>query len=198
MSKTSEETVETAIRDVLLRKSSALANTVTKLSDDSQLSRLISLVIRTIKSGGNIFVCGNGGSGAEASHFVEELIGRYKSTRRPIAATCLNADAIAMTCIANDFGYEEIFSRQIEALCTHVDLLVLFSTSGRSKNLIRANEMALHKGATTILVCGKSSGDLVGLCSLELNMPSEFSDTVQEAHLYVIHAILEVIETIEL
>ena len=114
----------------------------------------------TIASGGTIYTCGNGGSAAEALHFAEELVGRFRSDRAPIRSACFNADPTAITCIANDYGFESIFSRQCEAMLTEQDALVVFSTSGRSPNILKALEVAAdRKAATTIGFLGGDGGE---------------------------------------
>lgn len=141
-----------------------------------------------------LYTCGNGGSAAEALHLAEELIGKYKATRPPYPAVCLNADPTALTCIANDFGFDNIFARQIEALAAPGDILVAFSTSGASPNILNALRAARNAGATTIGLLGKGGGACRELCDLALVVDSDCTEWIQEAHQVVIHLILEAVE----
>src|SRR3954469_3728072 len=111
-------------------------------------------IIAALAAGGKVLAFGNGGSATQASHLVEELIGRYKETRRPLPAISLVGDAGVVTCIANDFGYGALFERQVEALASAGDVAIGITTSGRSKNVLRGFEAARRKGATTIALCG--------------------------------------------
>lgn len=147
-----------------------------------------------LKSSGKILTCGNGGSAADAMHLAEELLGRYKSNRRPLAAVCLNADPTLLTCIANDFGFEEIFSRQIEGLAGSHDLVVCFSTSGNSPNILRALEAAKKAGAKSVALLGKGGGKAKGKADLELIVASADTARIQEAHTLILHAVLERVE----
>ncbi len=147
-----------------------------------------------IVNGGTIFTCGNGGSAADAMHFAEELSGRYKNTRRALSGLCLNADPSAITCIANDFGFESLFSRQLEAYGKAGDLLVLFSSSGNSINQINAIHKAKELGIGTLLLCGKDGGKCKGLADVEVIIPSQNGARVQEMHGFLLHAIIEEIE----
>ena len=145
--------------------------------------------------GGTLYTCGNGGSAAEALHLAEELIGKYKRPREPKPAVCLNADPTALTCIANDFGFESIFARQIEALGRPNDILLCFSTSGMSENLVMALEKAGDKQVTTIGLLGKGGGTCLDLCDHALVVASDETEAIQEAHQVILHLILEAVET---
>ena len=145
--------------------------------------------------GGTVYTCGNGGSAAEAMHLAEEFIGRYRCNRPPRRAICLNADATALTCIANDFGFDQVFARQCEAMLTSADALVVLSTSGNSENVIRALQTAQAKGAVTIGLLGKGGGRCAALCKHALVVNSDDSAHVQEAHQAVLHMICESLET---
>jgi D-sedoheptulose 7-phosphate isomerase len=151
--------------------------------------------VRTLEAGGTIFTAGNGGSAAQAMHLAEELIGRYRSNRAPHRAICLNVDPAAITCIANDFGFEKVFARQCEALLREGDALVVLSTSGTSPNIIAALETARKKGATTIGLLGRTGGTCRDLCDHALLIPSDDSAHIQEAHQAAIHLICEAVET---
>ena len=141
-----------------------------------------------------MYTCGNGGSAAQALHLAEELIGRYRSNRPPLRAVCLNADPTALTCIANDFGFDQVFARQCEALLTPGDVLLVFSTSGKSPNLIKALEISRTRGCTAIALLGKDGGECGVLCDQALIVAADDSAHVQEAHLVVLHLICEALE----
>jgi D-sedoheptulose 7-phosphate isomerase len=126
-----------------------------------------------LRKGGKVLTAGNGGSAADAMHLAEELVGRFKSNRRSLPAIALTADGTLLTCIANDFGFEEVFARQVEGLGRRGDVLVLFTTSGNSENLLRAARAAKKKGVTTIALLGKGGGKLCGKCDHEILVPSK-------------------------
>jgi D-sedoheptulose 7-phosphate isomerase len=178
------------------------AETLRELSDvllacaslDSAVSRAQSAILDCLKNGGKLLTCGNGGSAADALHLAEELVGRYKSNRRALPAVCLNADVTALTCIGNDFGYEWVFSRQVEALACPGDVLVGFSTSGRSANVLAAFRRAREIGVSTIFVGGKDGGQTRGVCDHEIIVPSFVTARIQEVHTVVLHQWLEAIE----
>lgn len=143
-------------------------------------------IVEALGRGGKILAFGNGGSATQASHLVEELIGRFKETRRPLPALSLVGDAGVITCIANDFGYGALFERQIEALASAGDVVVGITTSGRSENVVRGLQTATRKGAVTIALCGKAglqnaSADQV------VAVPSDEGAYIQEVHLMLIH-----------
>ena len=136
---------------------------------DSVLIEQIALTIyRALQAGGTLFTCGNGGSTADALHLAEELIGRYRANRRPLPALCLAADPTALTCIANDFGYEQIFSRQLAALAHPGDVLVCLSTSGASANIVNALRVGRECGVHAIALLGKDGGAARGLADQEV------------------------------
>ncbi len=143
-------------------------------------------IVDCLRKGGKILTFGNGGSAAEASHLAEELVGRYKKDRRPYPAICLTADSGTVTCIANDFGYESVFVRQIDAFAQPGDVAVALTTSGKSENVNRAIRAAHLRGAVTIALTGEA-----GLRGVEADhviaVPSSDSAIVQEIHLMVIH-----------
>ncbi len=143
-------------------------------------------IISCLGRGGKILAFGNGGSATQASHLVEELIGRFKETRRPLPAISLVGDSGVVTCIANDFGYGALFERQVEALTTMGDAVVGITTSGKSENVLRGLKAAKDKGAMTIALCGKNR--LQGFdADHVIAVPSENGAHVQEVHLMVLH-----------
>ena len=156
--------------------------------------KIAAAVVGTLKSGGKLLTCGNGGSATDAMHLAEELVGRYNRNRRSLPAVCLNADASALTCIANDFGYDEVFARQIESLAAPNDLLVCFTTSGNSPNILRALAAAKKRDVKSVALLGKGGGKAKGKADLELIVPSSDTARVQEAHTLLVHALLEAVE----
>ena len=138
--------------------------------------------------------CGNGGSAADAMHLAEELVGRYNRERRALAALCLNADPTAITCICNDYGYENVFSRGVEALGKPGDVLVGFTTSGNSINILNAFAAAAKLGVVTVLLAGKDGGKARGACDHEIIVPSHNTARIQEVHTLVLHQWLENID----
>lgn len=143
-------------------------------------------LISCIGRGGKILAFGNGGSATQASHLVEELIGRFKETRRPLPAISLVGDAGVVTCIANDFGYGAVFERQVEGLAQRGDAVVGITTSGRSENVLRGLKAAKEKGAITIALCGRD-GLKDGDADHVVAVPSDEGAYIQEVHLMLLH-----------
>ena len=165
------------------------------LANQSELiNRIAALVRDTLLGGGKLYTAGNGGSATDAAHLAEELIARYRSNRRALPAIALSADASVLTCIGNDFGFESLFSRQVEALVGPGDLLLVFSTSGNSPNIVAALRAAKQCGGATVALLGKTGGACHGIADLELIIASENTARIQEAHLQVLHYICEVVE----
>ncbi len=148
----------------------------------------------TVLAGRLLLTCGNGGSATDAQHLAEELVARYRSNRRALPALALSANSAVLTCIGNDFGYEQVFARQVEALARPGDLLLCFTTSGNSPNILAALRAARARGAGTIALLGKDGGAARGLADLELIVGSDDTARIQEAHLQVLHFICEVVE----
>lgn len=155
---------------------------------------LADLIAGALLDGRTLFTCGNGGSAADAIHLAEELVGRYRANRRPLPAICLNADVGAITCIANDFGYDLIFSRQLEALARPGDILVVFSTSGGSPNVRNALQVARACGVIGVALLGKGGGAARELADHAIVVPSDNSARIQELHGLILHAICEEVE----
>ncbi|MCX6874505.1 MAG: SIS domain-containing protein [Verrucomicrobia bacterium] len=151
-------------------------------------------IIGSIRHGGKLLTCGNGGSAADALHLAEELVGRYRLERRALPALCLNADPTAITCICNDYGYESVFSRGVEALGRCGDVLVGFTTSGNSANVIAAFRVAAKLGVTTILLAGRDGGKARNLCAHEIIVPCHNTARIQEVHTLILHQWLEAID----
>lgn len=167
------------------------------LSDDNVIARIADaakIMADAVKAGHKIISCGNGGSMSDASHFAEELTGRYRGDRRPIPAIAIS-DAPHISCTANDYGYEAIFSRFVEALGNSGDVLLAISTSGNSKNVINAVNVAKSKGIKVIALTGKTGGTLASLADVEIRVPHNGeADRIQEVHIKVIHIFIYLIE----
>ncbi len=151
-------------------------------------------MVAVLQSGGKVLSAGNGGSAAEAMHLAEELVGRYRGDRVSLPGLSLVADSTALTCIANDYGYERVFSRQIEGLGRAGDMLVLFSTSGKSENMVQAVFAGTDAGMITVNLLGGSGGSLAGKGDYEVIVDSDDSARVQEAHQLIMHILLEAVE----
>jgi D-sedoheptulose 7-phosphate isomerase len=155
---------------------------------------ITSAIVDTLQRGRTLLTCGNGGSAAEAMHLAEELTGKYNRPRRALPAICLCSDASAMTCIANDWDFTYVFSRQIEAYARKGDTLVMFTTSGNSVNCLRAARAMKKAGGAVIGLLGKGGGKVRTLCDLALVVDSDQTNHIQEAHQVLMHLILEAID----
>jgi D-sedoheptulose 7-phosphate isomerase len=153
-----------------------------------------SLLIATYQRGGRLFACGNGGSAADAQHLVAELVGRYSRDRRPLAATALSVDPSVVTCIGNDYSFDEVFARQVQALVGSGDVVVGFTTSGRSANVVRALAAAREQGATTVVFTGGDGGAAVEHADHALVVPSAKTARIQEMHLLLLHLVIEQVD----
>jgi Phosphoheptose isomerase len=152
-------------------------------------------MVRVLKNGGKVLAAGNGGSAAEAMHLAEELSGRYRQNRRALPGIALCADGSALTCIGNDFGFDNVFARQVEAFGKPGDMLALFSSSGNSKNLLEAVAAARRGGLRVVSLLGRGGGALRGLSDIEIIVPgTESGAHAQEAHQVALHALLEFVE----
>lgn len=151
------------------------------------------LLTSTFKSGGKLFTCGNGGSHCDAMHFAEEFTGRYRKDRAPLGALALG-DPSHVTCVSNDYGFNEIFSRQLIGLGRKGDILVGLSTSGNSANVIRAFEAAKEMGVKTVALLGRDGGKLKAMADLAIVIPATTSDRIQEMHIKIIHTVIETVE----
>ncbi|MDQ6717769.1 MAG: SIS domain-containing protein [Gemmatimonadota bacterium] len=183
----SKQFVEEHFREnlrVVADSANALAGAVSDASD---------AIVASLRSGGKLICFGNGGSASQASHMVGELIGRYKSNRRPLPAVSLASDPAAVTCISNDFGYDSLFERQTEALASKGDVALGLTTSGRSENVLRALAAAKKNGATTIALCGEK-GLSRGDADHVIAVPSGITAHIQEVHLMVLHTMCIAVE----
>lgn len=151
-------------------------------------------IVRSLRAGGKLLICGNGGSASDALHIAGELLGRFKKERKAYAAIALNADVATMTAVGNDYGYEYIFSRQVEGLMEEGDILLGISTSGNSENVILAFEQAHMQGGQTILLSGKDGGKLQKIADHSIVVPSDVTARIQEAHECIYHILCELVE----
>ena len=152
------------------------------------------IAIETLKNGNKILLCGNGGSAADAQHIAAELTGRYKTERRGLPGIALTTDTSALTAIANDYGYDRVFDRQVEALANKGDLLIAISTSGNSPNILSAIKTAKEMGCYTIGLSGRDGGAMNDVCDLNIVIPSDDTPRIQEMHILVGHTICQAID----
>jgi D-sedoheptulose 7-phosphate isomerase len=166
--------------------------------DSVSLSERVAAVARryaeTLRAGGTIFFCGNGGSAADAQHVAAEYVVRYSASRRPLAALALTTDSSLLTAAANDLGFERVFARQVEALCRPQDLLVLHSTSGESPNLLAAARAARERSVRTVAFLGRGGGALAGQVDEAIVVPSDDTGRIQVIHLALEHLVVELVE----
>lgn len=149
---------------------------------------------KALSEGGTIYTFGNGGSAADAQHFTGELIGHYKLDRRPLRAITLGTDATTSSCISNDYDYTEVFSRQLEALALPGDVVIAFTTSGRSANIVKALEVSSKRGATTVLMSGQNEGEADQYADIVFRAPSTITPRIQEVHTFVLHVISDMLD----
>jgi len=152
------------------------------------------LICEALRAGNKILLCGNGGSAADAQHIAAELVGRYERQRKPFPAVSLTTDTSALTALSNDYGYEEVFARQVEALAVAGDVLIAISTSGRSPNIVKAAEKARAMGCKTIALTGCAGEPLASQCDHAIVVPSERTSRVQEAHITIGHLWCEMVD----
>ena len=163
-------------------------------SNFEKIEAAVGIIAESLQAGGKVISCGNGGSMCDAMHFAEELTGRFRKDRKAMAAISIS-DPSHISCVANDYGYDFIFSRYLEALGNKGDVLLAISTSGNSKNVIKAIEVAHSIGIKVIGLSGKDGGKMAALCDIEIRAPhSEFADRAQEIHIKIIHSLIQGIE----
>jgi D-sedoheptulose 7-phosphate isomerase len=161
---------------------------------EPSLLRAVAMCAACLRSGGKMLLCGNGGSAAEAMHLAGELVGRYRHERAPLAAICLGTDPALASCIGNDYSYEELFSRQARGLGRPGDLLVCFTTSGRSPNVIRALNAANEMGIESIAFLGRDGGPALALATLALVVRHTDTARIQEGHQFLMHSLMDLLE----
>lgn len=163
-------------------------------SMEEDLANASSLAVETLKRGNKILLCGNGGSAADAQHIAAELTGRYKTERRGLPGIALTTDTSALTAIGNDYGYDRVFDRQVEALANKGDLLIGISTSGNSANVVSALTLAKEMGCATLGLSGRDGGKMNEVCDVNLVVPSDDTPRIQEMHILFGHAICHIID----
>ena len=179
------------IKNHILEHSSVL-DSVMQLDDS--IEKVANLFINCLEKDGTIFWCGNGGSASDCQHLAGELVGRFVNERRPLKSIALTADSAVMTCIVNDYGYEHIFSRQVEALGSEGDILVGITTSGNSQNVINAFKVAENKGMQTIGLLGKGGGMAKTQVHRSIIVSSKSTARTQEMHILIGHILCDLIE----
>jgi D-sedoheptulose 7-phosphate isomerase len=163
-------------------------------ADPSALRDIAAALAGTVKAGGKILICGNGGSAADSQHIAGELVGRFKKERRAIAAISLTTDTSILTCLGNDYGFDRVFERQVEALGRKGDLLIAISTSGSSANVLKAAVKAKETGMTVVGFFGKEGGVIGKYCDMAFLAPETDTPRVQEMHILAAHIICELVE----
>jgi D-sedoheptulose 7-phosphate isomerase len=185
-------------RSIVIQELSQAAQVLQSfMGDENNLKNIeaaAKAIAQSVQSGGKVISCGNGGSHCDAMHFAEELTGKYREARKAIPAICIS-DPSHISCVSNDYGYEFVFSRYLEALGNKGDVLLGISTSGNSANIIRAAQTAKEKGMTVIILSGKDGGKLAPLADIELRVPHfGYADRIQEVHIKIIHILMLLIE----
>jgi D-sedoheptulose 7-phosphate isomerase len=190
LSQTSKDPISAHLalsRDALERatQDAGLLDTARKIAD---------VITSALRGGNKLLLAGNGGSAADAQHIAAEIVGRYKKDRPAYAAIALTTDTSALTAIGNDYGFEQIFARQVEGLGRHGDVLLVFSTSGRSPNILAALKVARQQGLVTVGFTGSKGTDMAAFCDHLLVAPSDDTPVIQQIHLTFAHGICDVIE----
>jgi D-sedoheptulose 7-phosphate isomerase len=158
------------------------------------VQRAADMLSAALRSGGKLMFCGNGGSAADSQHLASEFTGRFIDDRRPLAALALSTDSSALTCIANDYAFDQVFERQLRGLGRAGDVLVAISTSGNSANVLRATHAAREIGVHVVGLLGRDGGKLKALCDVALVVPSDTTARIQEAHIFIGHTLCGLVE----
>jgi len=182
--------IQNSIRESIAVKQSILADNAFL----QKIERTAQILCNTFHNDGKVLFCGNGGSAADAQHLAAELSGRFYSDRPPLYAEALHVNTSYVTAVANDYGYDAIFSRMVQAAGRPGDVLVALSTSGNSPDILKAIEMAKEKGMTIICLTGATGGKMASLCEVLLNVPSTDTPRIQEAHILIGHIICQWVE----
>lgn len=193
---TAKTTAGTPMKAQITQRLRDLAATATTAAErlGPDVERAGVMMREVLRHGGTLFFCGNGGSAADAQHLATEYVVRYMKNRRALPALALTTDTSLITATGNDLGFDEIFARQVEALVTARDVLVIHSTSGSSPNVIKAAEAARRKGAQVIAFSSRDGGQLRSIADHSIIVPTDRTDRAQEIHLCIEHAICEIIE----
>jgi len=161
---------------------------------EREVSRAADLIEQCLRTGNKLLVCGNGGSAADASHFATELVVRFAEDRRALPAICLASDSGILTAAGNDYGFDEIFARQVSAFGVPGDVLICLTTSGESKNVMRALQEAKARQMKTIALLGRDGGSTIGIADVDLVVPGNSTARIQEAHKFLLHVLCEAVE----
>lgn len=172
-----------------------LENFIKEEEERKETERVAKELADIFQKGNKVLICGNGGSNSDALHFAEEFTGKFRKERRALPAIAIS-ESSHITCVGNDYGFDYIFSKGVEAFGKEGDLFIGLSTSGNSSNVIKAVEMAKSLGMKTVGLLGKDGGKLKGLCDFEFVIPGETSDRIQEIHMMILHIIIEGVERI--
>jgi len=182
--------------DILKNAVAAATKTLQSLGDlDAQVGKAADLIEQCLRSGNKLLVCGNGGSASDAAHFAAELVVRFAKDRRAYPAICLTGDGGLLTAAGNDYGFDEIFARQVAAFGLEGDVLIVLTTSGKSKNVRRALEEAKSRKLQTIAFLGRDGGSTIGLADIDLLVASDSTARIQEAHKLLLHVLCEAMES---
>lgn len=182
------------IKSELLEAADVLNKFLSDESNIAQIEAAAKMIADSFKQGGKVLSCGNGGSHCDAMHFAEELTGRYRENRPGFPGIAIS-DPSHLSCVSNDFGYDHVFSRYVEAVGAKGDVLFGLSTSGNSGNILKAIEAAQAKGMKTIALTGKDGGKMAGLADIEIRVPHfGYADRIQEIHIKIIHIVIQLIE----
>jgi D-sedoheptulose 7-phosphate isomerase len=180
------------VKNCLNESAQIKIETAKKLSQ--KIAKAAELIIRTYKNGNKVLLCGNGGSAADCQHIAAEFVGRFKKNRKALPAIALTTDTSILTAVSNDYGYDFLFVRQVEALGKRGDLLFVLSTSGNSINIIRATKVAKKIGIYTVGLLGGNGGKLKNIVDLPIIVPAKSSDRIQEVHITIGHIICDLVE----
>jgi len=176
------------------RESAAMLEEMAKVCS-ADVARAAALIVESLKAGGTLITCGNGGSAADSQHIAAELGGKFYRVRPGVPAIALTVNSSMLTAIGNDFGYDEVFSRQLEGIGRQGDVLLAITTSGNSANVLKAAECARVKGMKVVGLTGRAGGRLRPLCDLHLAVPSDDTPRVQEGHIAIGHLLCELVES---
>ena len=186
------------MKDKILKLLNDSINTKSKLISDntfiSNVEQAVSFCFETIANGNTIFFCGNGGSAADAQHIAAELTGKFKNDRKPLKGIVLGSNFSSLTAIGNDYSFDDVFSRELNGLGKKGDLLIAYSTSGNSKNIIKALEVSKKLNINSILMVGKNGNQAASFADIVISIPSGVTARIQEAHITIGHALMEYLE----
>ena len=184
------------MKNAIIKEFLAHQETIAKVIETMQepLLEASKLAVETLRAGNKILLCGNGGSAADAQHIAAELTGRYKSERRGLPGIALTTDTSALTAIGNDYGYDRVFDRQVEALANKGDLIIGISTSGNSKNIVSALKLGRELGCKTLGLSGRDGGAMNEVCDVNLIVPSSDTPRIQEMHILFGHTICQIVD----